>query len=183
MKKYIILFILFIIFSYSKVFCVDGQKKGFIIGGGLGIGLLINTSAVISTPYNTEYKEVFLTDFKIGYAPSNTLQIFFSNKVSWLGVNDIIGLYSIGLSQYLSEAETGLFISASFGVGLSLLNAPLLKNIDSSIGFGVYGGVGYEFSKHSNIEVDFLYSSFTEKNPKREMDSICIRLSLNILAY
>ena len=76
---------------------------------------------------NTDGRGVFLTNFKIGYAPSNTLEIYYISKVSWWGESDItfvLGLSAVAATFYLDSAtETGWSISG--GLGLSSFYAPM----------------------------------------------------------
>ena len=83
---------------------------------------------------------VFLTEFKIGGAPSNTLEVFLIAKGSHLGESDLT-LTAAGISKYFGTSETGLFVTG--GVGLS--------DVEFAEGLGLFGGVGYEFSKHFSI--------------------------------
>ncbi len=64
------------IFISTNLLAFDGQRAGFILGGGIGAGFLSNKTSFGSFS-NTESETVFLTNFKIGYAPSNTLEIYY----------------------------------------------------------------------------------------------------------
>ncbi|MCZ6818589.1 MAG: hypothetical protein O7G31_03775, partial [Calditrichaeota bacterium] len=64
------------IFINTNLLAFDGQRAGFILGGGIGAGFLSNKTSFGSFS-NTESETVFLTNFKIGYAPSNTLEIYY----------------------------------------------------------------------------------------------------------
>jgi len=192
MKKfYEIIFVAVFMLTCNNVFAFDGERKGFIIGGGIGAGYLSNTSSFNS---DTDSRAVFLTNFKIGYAPSNTLEIYYISKASGWGRSDItfiLALSAIAATFYFDkETETGWFISG--GIGLSTLDPPLEKNAESSkgfdlfggsgsSGFGFFGGSGYEFSSHWSVEFDLLYSTITEGGA--DFNSFGVLLTVNVLAF
>ena len=171
-----------LLLAFSNLYAFDGERKGFILGGGIGAGFLSNTVSAGSFSL-TEGEGVFLTNFKIGYAPSNALEIFYVSKVSWWGESDVIfivGLSAIAVTFYFNEtSETGWF--ASGGLALSSLEAPFEDNISPDYGFGLFGGGGYEFSSHWSFEVDLLYSTIKESGA--DFDSFGVLLSINFLAF
>ena len=77
------------------------------------------------------------------------------------------------------ETETGLFISG--GLGLSTLSAPFETDVESSNGFGVFGGAGYEFASHWNVAADIFYSAISESGV--DMNSFGVQLTINVLAF
>ena len=183
MKKINILSIVIVfLFVYNNLYSFDGERNGFILGGGIGAGYLSNSA---SNDYNsnTDSRGVFLTHFKIGYAPSNTLELYYLSKVSWWGESDItftLGLSAIAATYYVdSKTETGWSISGGFG--LSTLSAPFEENLESSNGFGLFVGGGYEFSKHWNVELDLFYSAISESGA--DLNSFGIQVTINGLAY
>jgi len=171
-----------LLFAYSNIYSFDGERNGFILGGGIGGGYLSNSFSYESYSTN-DNRGVFLTNFKIGYAPSNTLEVYYISKVSWWGETDInyaLGLSAIAVSFYTDkETETGLFISG--GLGLSTLSAPFETDVESSNGFGVFGGAGYEFASHWNVEADIFYSAISESGV--DMNSFGVQLTINVLAF
>jgi len=181
-RLYVVMFAVFLILSSTNVFALDGKRKGFIIGGGIGGGFLSNKSSRGSFS-ETQSEGVILTEFKIGYAPSNTLEIYYISKGSWWGQDDttlILGVSAIGVTKYLDQtSETGLFVAG--GIGLSALDAPFEDGADAISGFGLTGGVGYEFSRHWTIQADLLYSKIEESGA--DLDSFGVRVSVNVLAF
>lgn len=156
------------------------QRKGFIIGGGVGAGYLQNQYSGLL--FGAIYRVPLLTDFKIGYAPCNRLEVYYVNKVFWWGENGvtvILGLSSLGFTWYTNEqTATGFFMSG--GGGISTADAPF-ENIAPSYGYGFFAGLGYEFSKHWSIEADLLYSRVTDSGIA--VDSFGVRATINLLAY
>ena len=84
------------------------------------------------------------------------------------------------MTKYLDNtSETGLFVTG--GIGFSEFDAPFEGNVEAFTGFGLIGGVGYEFSRHWSIEADLLYSKVEESGV--DFDSIGVRVSVNVLAF
>ena len=124
----------------------------------------------------------FQTNFKIGYAPSNTLEIFYCNKVSWWSDLSLflLGLGTAAFTLYFDNtSETDWFVSG--GIGLSSLTEINFDNSDSGSGFGLFGGAGYEFSRHWTVEVDLLYSTVTRSYSDTE--SFGVLVTVNVLAF
>ncbi len=171
-----------LLLAFSNLYAFDGERKGFILGGGIGAGYISNTTSFNSFS-NTNSRAVFLTNGKIGYAPSNTLEIYSIGKASWWGESDKISrlvLSAIAITVYFDNTtDTGWFISG--GLGLSTLDTPFESNSESSNGFGLFGGGGYEFSSHWSLEVDLLYSTITER--VTDLNSFGVLVTVNFLAF
>lgn len=166
----------------------DGERKGFIFGGGLGLG----ATGIIES-YRNEAESLaaapaiqfaFSPDIRIGYAPTNKLMLYAFGVDSWFnytqqmlsayGGQELYGeeswtinssLSGVGASYYLKpEAPAWIF---SGGLGIAQLkaygnNAPTA----TFSGFGFMLGAGYEFRKHWSAEFNFVY-----ENPKHSVSS------------
>jgi hypothetical protein len=132
-----------------------------------------------------------MTDFKIGYAPDEFTEIYYTSKISWFGMtnaygNDVTvadGISSLGFSRYLSPVVPAWFFSA--GIALSTWSLPFEDNSTSWQGFGIYGGAGCELAKHMNVELDLIYGnpSHTEGGLKATTNSFTVKFTVNALAY
>src|SRR5574341_518864 len=143
----------------------DGNRKGFIIGGGLGLGSV--SFSIAEKPFldhlPSQSQNSFVGSFKIGYAVNDNLEIYIGDKESL--VTDILpsraglyvyGLLSVGASYYFRTAIPAPYLSA--GIGKSYLLAPLNKDLESWFGNGLYVGSGLEIGKHVGVEFDLVYS-------------------------
>ena len=139
--------------SFSRCFprsslAFDGLRKGFILGGGVGPGYLT---------YEGGDKFCLATNFKIGFAPSNSFEIYYLNTVSWFGLDSetfINGVTGLGLTKYLKSEGRGFFVLG--GVGLAFLRE--LGGNEHGSGFGLTGGVGYDVAKHWSVQADVTYT-------------------------
>ncbi len=156
--------------SFEEGFAFDGARKGFILGGGVGAGFLSH-EMIFQSRSDTENAAVFLTEFKIGGAPSNSLEVYFISKGAHLADEEIT-LNAAGVTKYLGKTGTGVFLTG--GVGLTTIET-------SDEGFGLFGGIGFEFAKHFTVETNILYSRVDEASTDSE--SFSFRVTVNGLAF
>jgi len=179
-----------------SVYAFDGQRKGFILGGGIGFGMTSFTQTVEgygqSVTSDRENKGAFMTDFKIGWAPTEQIEIYYDSKVSFLGMTNALGSDvtvangegGIGMSYSLNMAAPTFFFTG--GLGLATWSLPFEDNApDTWVGFGLYGGVGYEFAKHYSAEFDIVYGnpSDSEFGIDASTSALTLKLTINALAY
>jgi hypothetical protein len=201
-KKYFVLFLVgfFLFFVNTNAFAFDGQRKGFLLGIGLGPGFTSFTQELESSGFgfhqsvksDRETKVGLITDFKIGYAPDNTWAIYYTSKVSWFGMENTFGdnvtvsngLGAVAVSYWFKPQAPSPFLAG--GIGYSTWSLPFEDDPpDTWTGFGLFAGGGYEFSRHLSIE-----GSLSWGKPKREVfgievssNALSFMLTINALAY
>jgi len=163
---------LIVLTSFSLSFSQEARKKGFVLGFGGGLGLTSFTQEVdiwgITIKGDRENKIGFQTDFKIGYAPTPQLQIYWTAKSSWFGLENALGDNVIilngfggaGISYYLKQQSPSFFLSG--GLGYSSWGTPFEEGTEGSYGLGLFLGGGYEFSKHFCIEGNLKWGNPSE---------------------
>lgn len=161
LKKIILVLVLSILVS-SVASGFDGNRKGFILGGGLGMGMtsykVKSVGPGISGETNWINEFAIMTDFKIGYAPNEQWEIYYSDKSSWFDNGGKIALHGLGtatVNYYLTPLPQTFYLSS--GLGLAIISTPFENNTDTDIGLGVFAGAGYEFAKHFAVQIDFMY--------------------------
>ena len=166
----------------------DGQRKGFILGFGLGPGMDMHKQnasvsvlgiSLLDQDFVDESKFAFATDFRLGYAPNNQLIIYYDNKVSWfkadwgeeMAVNistgsvNIMGYSDVMVLSGLTGFGVSYFLapqapSPFFTGGLGLASSMTFESGTSArIGFGFFVGGGYEFAPHWFAEGNISYGS------------------------
>ncbi len=172
----------------NDVSAFDGQRKGFIIGFGLGPGLISFTetgSQLFRLPIRDRVtKFALVTDFRLGYAPDNLVQIYYVNKVAVsqpIPGDDVVianGIAGIGLSYYFQKETPSAFLSG--GLGLSTRGVFTSGKIDEK-GFGIFVGAGYEFLKHSFIEFNLSW----ERPESRfvQVNAFTLKAAISVLGY
>lgn len=155
----------------SQLGAFDGQRKGFVLGGGLGVGFLLGQEP------DFQNKVAAGVNFKIGYAPSNTLEISYTFAAAGLYQlyyeNDdyySVWVHAVALTYHFNPREPGWFLTGGVGPAMAW---------GEDNGLGVIAGFGYEVSKRWSIQADVLYANTGEHNEKHTM----LRLTLNFLAF
>ena len=146
----------------------DGERKGFILGAGGGLGFVTITGDLPGGFPLTRTTSILLgTDAKIGIAPTNKVEYYLFGYSSWFSsggtftLNELIGL---GLTYYpkreFLEPAPSYFVSC--GLGASYLK-PFSSSDPERYGFGLTFGGGYEFKKHMRVEGNFIWAKPSAK--------------------
>ncbi len=190
-----------IVVAATSASALDGTRKGFILGFGIGPSATswsMEMSASLgplsaSVESETESNFGIGTDFKIGGGITEKFLLYYENRVSWFGFDyefidfngnviateTITFAYGVGLlgaSYYFQVEAPSLYILGS--VGVSTWSAPFDDSWgDAWVGVGLSGGMGYEFAKHWSIEGTVNYG-----NPGTEMFP-GVDFNMNALAF
>jgi len=187
------------IFGFSAPgFAFDKVRKGFILGFGLGPGYDMYTETRDSSGTEVgkfdESKISLFSDFKIGYAPSNQLMVYWMSKGAWFGVDSTIiddemdevsilgGVGGLGATYFFRPEAPSLYISA--GVGFSSWSLPF-EGSDPWTGLGMAGSIGYEFAPNWTVEASVLWGQPSNETDdyKKDVDNMAIGLTINVLGY
>lgn len=195
MTKKTLLLVLVLTLTCS-LFAFDGNRKGFLLGIGAGLSHT-NFQQELEFLGNTEKSHTmnetgFATDFKIGYAPNNRLELYVTNKIAWFNFSEAFDeviiandVTCLGLSYFLSsELDDNTWHPSAFvsgGLGVSSWSAPLDdedndNTTDEAEGTGAFIGVGYEFSKHFRVSLNYFIN-----NP--EYENSILKLTTNTNAF
>lgn len=144
----------------SSVFAFNGQRKGFVLGFGIGGGLvsweqkLEGQSWAVQDDEDSEKRGAVLTDFELGYAPSDRLMIVYCNSVTWFRFQ--VGYKSFRtvaspvtgarVTYFLQPQSPSAFVSGS--IGLASLVTPFDSDYESADGVGGGIRIGYEWRRH-----------------------------------
>ncbi|MCX6601474.1 MAG: hypothetical protein NT025_07915 [bacterium] len=165
----------------------DGERKGFVLGIGLGPGYTTFKQKFGSYERDRENKGALVTDFKIGYAPTNQLALYWMSKVSWFsmtyGLDDKVtttaGTAGLGASYYVQPRAPSAFVCG--GIGYSTWSWPFEEDAESWMGLGLTAGGGYEFARYWNVEGNLIWG-----NPSKdgcETDFVTFKVTVNVLGY
>jgi len=147
------------------VHAFDGHRKGFVLGGGLGVGRYSDASSLVLT-----------TDLRIGYGVSDQILVSYSgiaySEVQFEGDENAGLLISVRGTYYLSAQSPSLMVSGGIGPVIAALSS----GRDPDPVAAPYLGIGFEFPKHMSLQYDFIYLPFSND------DWVSI-LRINVLAY
>lgn len=153
MKKWIILIGMLILVSLSYGF--DGERKGFILGGGIG-----GTLGKYDQNGKESNKIGLGTNLKIGYSFDGISDFFYFSKVSWYEEeieysdkkwDSTYGIAGIGYGRRIKN----YYIDG--GIGISRYTFDYKDSKENENGIGMYMGAGYNFTKNINISVEYVY--------------------------
>jgi len=148
------------LFTPAQAF--DGNRKGFILGFGLGLGSSSvdqTVSAGFESASGSDSFTGLQTAFRIGGAPSEQVAIYYFNDVSWFSMENALGsdvtvasgVGGAGVTYYLAPTSPSFYFGAGIGLGTWML--PFESDSDIWSGFGLGGLAGYEFARHWSVEV------------------------------
>ena len=178
MKRYcLIAVVVAMMLSLSNVAQAwDGERKGFVLGIGVGGGY---------SNFGLEDNYGVLTNFKIGYAPSNRTLVYFqatnvffeATSYGWYYEDDFYSdaLGSLTVQYHFDDKPSGSFYGLG---GIGYHNLMNWDESDNQIGFGARIGVGYEFARHFSVEA-MVAQSFDSA----PYDTTVVGVSVNVLGY
>ena len=186
-----------IVLSSSSAFAWDGSRKGFQLGGGLGIAAVMWEQEVeiwgLSFKSDTESDFALATDFKIGYAPTDQLAIYYFEKTGWFTMTNILdddvivasGVSGVGASYYFAPEAPSFLLSG--GLGFASWSLPFEDNgwEDTWYGFGLTAGVGYEFIPHLHAGLDFVWAQAQDNESGIDVttNAYAFLLTINATGY
>ncbi len=151
------------------------QRRGFIIGFGIGAG--VTSYATASS--NRQSDVGLATDFKIGAQVSKSVQVYYLGRTNWFNSdlsNSTVaaGISAIGVSYVLPTAP----VHISGGLGFATFLKICVECSDPSrSGFGVTGGVGWEFADLWLLDVAVTYGK------PGDLDVLAARAGISILSH
>jgi len=183
-----------LLFSAVPAGAFDGKRKGFVLGVGLGPGVSsytqeLSVSGLGSATSNRETKVGVSTDFRIGFGPTEQVLVVYDNKVNWIPFDNALGnhvtiadgISSLAVSYYLAQSAPCGFLTG--GLGAAGWSTPFESNSSSSVGFGMFVGGGYEFTKLWNLEgsLGFGSPSDTEQGLKLTTLTTTFRVTISAI--
>jgi len=194
--RVVILTVVLVMLMAISAMAFNGQRKGFILGGGLGFGVTSYTQTVkwngLSETGDRENKGAFNTNFQIGYAPSDQVAIYYVSKVAWFSMTNAYddevtiasGAGGLGFSYYQKPVAPSMIFTG--GIAVSSWSLPFEDDApDPWQGFGIFGGVGYEFARHVSAELDLVYGKpdTKEDGVTASANVMSVMLTVNALAF
>jgi len=153
----------------------ESDRKGFVLGFGLGHGLtnlttddlFIDGSDVRSFGSQAMHLGV-ATNLKLGYAPTSRWLLHWSALTNWFTesrysasgserLTMMSGVAGIGATYY--ARANGPSPLVTIGAGYANLAEFSKSTAENNLGLGLWGGVGYEFTRHWEADVTYTWGS------------------------
>ncbi len=151
--KLLTLSILLVIFV-SSAWGFNGERNGFVLGGGLGFAPIITTSVAS----DSDTKAGFGFNFLIGHAWDDHNMIVYEGNASgyvaeYSNRRVITGFDGFGWYHYFGTAGKSAYTIVGVGVYQYLIE----EYEANASGFAILLGGGFEFSRHWQIGGYFLF--------------------------
>ena len=193
-KKILFISILLLfLFVSSYAMASDNHRRGFIIGGLGGVGV-DNGSAFdrYGVKIDSGTNIVLHGDFRIGRGfKGDKLMLYFwgVGNVVWPDGSSNFLTYSyitgVGVSYYFKPIAPSFYVNAGLGQHVWILDRGGLSFFysteDRYEGFGIMGGIGYEFVPHWSVECGVMWGNAGFEEDK--LNSLAISLSIIGIAY
>lgn len=178
-------FLVFLMILAAQSFAFDGNRKGFVLGGGLGIGHakvsvdvsgaddLTNTGAAINFVIGYAWDEqnmiVFLRD-----------GVIYSEKTIHGGSITLVqGFGGIGYYHYFGTAGKSGFITGGFGLqDWTSLDDDYESN---DAGLGLLIGGGYEFTRHVQLYASLSFGKTSD--PSFDYNHSQLMVTISAVAF
>ncbi|MDH3197985.1 MAG: hypothetical protein OEO21_07070 [Candidatus Krumholzibacteria bacterium] len=180
----------------SSAEAFDGNRKGFILGFGLGGGMASFTQTVELTgqPEQTsdrESKGAFATDFKIGGGFNEQFLLYYVARSSWFSITNALNekvtilnqVGGVGATYFLSEASSSAYFLGAIGLGT--WSTPFESGGSTWLGIGLTGGAGFEFAKYWSVEGTVSWSNPSDEEPgiKAKSNVVSVLVTIQGTAY
>jgi hypothetical protein len=169
----------------------DGQRKGFVLGAGLGGGVYTFTQSLDMAKSDRVTEGVITTDVRIGGGLNDEFVLCWHARTSWFGIENALGdevtiasgVAGLGLLIHPDPELNRWYFSGT--LGLSSWGAPLESGVETWWGFGAKLGVGLEFVPHWGIELSLGLGTpdSTEDFLRASTDFYAAELTIVGLAY
>ncbi|MCK5115398.1 MAG: hypothetical protein KAR44_02285 [Candidatus Aegiribacteria sp.] len=189
MKARLVIIITLMLLTAGSARAWDGERKGFLLGLGLGIGY-DSYSGVQYDEIGPEEEDnssvAFAASPRIGYACNNRLSFFYSRHPFIFSVkneeNDDVTITtcieSLEVQYYLEERAPSLYLGLGAGIGYFFHDGTSNYSREALKGIGILGTVGYEPIRHLSAEISLHY-----KSPQEGASDIGVSLLVNVLGY
>lgn len=159
----LLLFAALLVLLSQPASAFDGQRSGFVLGGGLGPGVLNSkvelSSGSLSAESDLERDFSLVSDFRIGAGVSDQWVLLYSSRTDWFWPVDAQytfthGVGTLGVLYYFEPTAPSTYVTG--GIGLSSLDLPF-EDVDALQGLGIRLGIGREFNPHWSMELGVTY--------------------------
>ena len=166
---YFVIIVCFLgLYPFGNIQAYDGKREGFFFGVGIEPGISAYRPAYYNGDSYLYGKPSFTLNYKVGYAFSETLLIYFTTRPSidggyaynfeegnfrYKSVDTFDGTSGLGFMLF-PNPNSDFYISGCFGLGTRIDLSFLLLD---SRGFGISGGIGREIFPNLGVDLTLDY--------------------------
>lgn len=189
MKVKLVTMTALLLLTFGSARAWDGERKGFLLGLGLGIGY-DSYSGVQYDEIGPDQEDnssfAFAASPRIGYACSNRLGFFYSRHPFVFTIenedDDEVTMTTctegLEMLYYLEETAPSLYLGLGAGIGYFFHDGTSNYSDEALKGFGILGTIGYEPFRHYSAEISLHY-----KSPQEGASDVGVSFLVNVLGY
>jgi hypothetical protein len=187
MKRLVMITLMAVLFMATTACAFDGMRKGFVLGGGLGLAPTADWETDLGGIDVGQDGTGLGLNLVIGYAwDEQNMIVYEGNVASWkMDVLDenvaqgFNGASWYGASWYHYFGPVGKSFFTVAGVGFYVFKVDTYE--DNDPGFGLLLGGGYEFARH--IQVAAYFSSGKTEDSGVEFDHTHFNILVSAVAF
>lgn len=179
----------FILLLSSANLFAWGERKGLMLGLGLGVGYDSYSNIdydLISSDKLEDSTIAFAASPRLGYAFDNQNALLYARHPFSFKAEDDNGnkqsmtscIEGIGFYHYFNETAPSLYVAGGAGVAYFFRDDKGNYASDTPRGVGLLGIVGFEFMKFLSVEFGTFY-----KRPQADASDIGFAFTVNALGY
>ena len=157
MRRFLFFSVIVLVLCAASVSAFDGNRKGFVLGGGLGFAPYVHSSASVSvfdgfSVSGDVDKSGVAIKLYLGYAWDEYNMLVYEGN--YAGVDEDNNSYIQGIdcaAWYHYFGEKGKTFYTILGLGLYSADSDNSDRTDPGIGYMV--GLGYEFARHWQVDM------------------------------
>lgn len=156
MKRLVMITLMAVLFMATTACAFDGMRKGFVLGGGLGVAATADWELDFSGVSFSEDGSGLGLHVLIGYAwDEQNMIVYEGNVASWKSdlIDETIAQGFNGAAWYHYFGPVGKSFFTAAGVGFYVFKVDTYE--DNDPGFGLLLGGGYEFARHVQVAAYF----------------------------
>lgn len=198
MRKGFLLLVIAALCLNSAAFSFDGNRKGLVLGGGLGISPASNWKTDVVPDLNLSFEETKAgvgVNLLIGYAWDEFNMLVLEGNVAgfetgYRNVTATQGFGGVAWYHYFGPKGASFFTTVgagSYNFELELKQDNITISGENDPGFGMLFGAGFEFARHFQAGAYFSFGKTKVVNSvtkvETEFDHAHLNLMVSIIAF
>ena len=182
MKRLVLITLVAVLFMAATACAFDGMRKGFVLGGGLGLAATADWEFDFLGESFSEDGSGLGAHLVIGYAwDEQNMIVYEGNVASWNSdlLDEAIAQGFNGASWYHYFGPVGKSFFTVAGIGFYVFNVETYE--DNDPGFALLLGGGYEFARH--IQVAAYFSKGKTSDPIVDFDHTHFNILVSAVAF
>jgi hypothetical protein len=149
---------LLLVLGATPAHSFDGERPGFVLGGGVGGAMSFVTQDLAGNRLDDFIRLGGAVDLRVGWGFSDAIAVFGSFRASWIrydtqnvDASDVAhGVFGVGMVQHFDRGRSDWYSTGHLGLAFFDL---LEEGVDTLTGFGFGGGVGREWRRGIAVEL------------------------------